>query len=183
MAGPQFIYAWIAGAILSLIDGMIWSELGAAYPKAGGSYNFLREAYGKKYGKFFSFLFVWQTLLLAPLVAASGAIGFSQYCSFLFPFSEIQQKMISGFVIILLVILLYKKINTIGNISVVLWVTVIITIGCKDKTIAEWDKWFKSEDEYSTERGTFEFKKIQGCYNAYKAYLKTVYGNEKKVKV
>ncbi len=129
MGGPQFIFAWIAGAILSLIDGMIWSELGAAYPKAGGSYNFLKEAYGKKWGKLLSFLFVWQTLLLAPLVAASGAIGFSQYCTYLYPFSVLQQKIISGLLIILLVFLLYRKIHTIGNISTVLWLAVLITLG------------------------------------------------------
>jgi amino acid transporter len=128
MAGPAFIYAWVAGAVLSLVDGMIWSELGAAYPKAGGSYNFLKEAYGKKWGKPVSFLFVWQTLLLSPLVAASGAIGFSQYCSFLYPFTPVEQKIISASIIILLVFLLYRKINTIGKISVVLWIAVIATI-------------------------------------------------------
>src|SRR5579862_208973 len=42
---PVFLYAWIAGAFLSIVDAMIWSELGAAFPRAGGSYNFLKEAY------------------------------------------------------------------------------------------------------------------------------------------
>src|SRR3954469_15339171 len=111
MGGPEFIWAWIAGAVISLIDGMIWSELGAAYPKAGGSYNFLKEAYGKKWGSLLSFLFVWQVVLMSPLVAASGAIGFSQYCTFLYPFNALQQKIISGGIIILLVFLLYRKIH------------------------------------------------------------------------
>ena len=80
LMGGMFLYAWIAGAILSLIDAMIWSELGAAYPLAGGSYNFLKEAYGKNgMGRMMSFLYVWQTIIQAPLVAASAAIGFSQY--------------------------------------------------------------------------------------------------------
>jgi amino acid transporter len=35
MNGPYFLYAWIAGAFLSVVDAMIWSELGAAFPKAG----------------------------------------------------------------------------------------------------------------------------------------------------
>src|SRR3954447_319909 len=56
-----FIWAWIFGAFIALIDGMIWSELGAAYPLAGGSYNFLRVSYGEKWGRLLSFLFVWQT--------------------------------------------------------------------------------------------------------------------------
>jgi len=48
MNGPYFLYAWLAGALLSFFDAMIWSELGAAFPKAGGSYNFLKESYGRK---------------------------------------------------------------------------------------------------------------------------------------
>ena len=107
---------------------MVWAELGAAYPKAGGSYNFLKEAYGRKGGKVLSFLYVWQTLIQAPLVAASGAIGFAQYCTYLYPFTPVQQKMVSGSIIILLVFLLYRKIETIGKISVMLWVAVLVTI-------------------------------------------------------
>src|SRR6478752_1756947 len=84
LMGGMFLYAWIAGAILSLVDAMIWSELGAAYPLAGGSYNFLKEAYGKNgAGKMMSFLYVWQTVIQAPLVAASAAIGFAQYLGYL----------------------------------------------------------------------------------------------------
>jgi len=46
MGGPQCLLAWLAGAVLALLDGFVWSELGAAMPQAGGSYIFLREAYG-----------------------------------------------------------------------------------------------------------------------------------------
>src|ERR1700761_8440548 len=49
-----FLWAWVFGAVTALVDGMIWSELGAAYPLAGGSYNFLKEAYGPKYGPLLS---------------------------------------------------------------------------------------------------------------------------------
>jgi hypothetical protein len=43
-----------------------------------------------------------------------------------------------------------------------------IKIGCQEKTVDEWDAWFASDDEYSTKRGTVEFKKIQACYEATK---------------
>src|SRR5882762_7501618 len=46
MGGPQALLAWLAGAVLATLDAFVWSELGAAMPKAGGSYVFLREAYG-----------------------------------------------------------------------------------------------------------------------------------------
>lgn len=129
MGGPQALLAWTAGAVLALLDGFVWSELGAALPRAGGSYVFLREAYGpEKWGRLMSFLFVWQTLIQAPLVIASGAIGFSQYATYLHPFTAYQQKAISGAVVVLLVALLYRGITTIGKISVLLWVGVIGTM-------------------------------------------------------
>jgi fructoselysine transporter len=129
MGGPQALLAWTAGAVLALLDGFVWSELGAALPRAGGSYVFLREAYGPgKWGRLMSFLFVWQTLIQAPLVIASGAIGFSQYATYLHPFTAYQQKAISGAVVVLLVALLYRRITTIGKISVLLWVGVIGTM-------------------------------------------------------
>src|SRR5215217_3106248 len=122
--GSNFLWAWILGALISFVDAFIWSELGSAFPKAGGSYNFLREEYGPKWGKLLSFLFVWQTVIQAPLVIASGAIGFSQYASWIFPLDEIGKKILSGSVVIVLVIILYREIKTIGKISVILWISV-----------------------------------------------------------
>lgn len=129
MNGPYFLYAWLAGAALSFVDAMVWSELGAAFPKAGGSYNFLKEAYGPKgAGKMMSFLFVWQTMIQAPLVIASASIGFATYLAYLLPLSPLASKAVSGGVVILIVILLYRKIEAIGKISTFLWGGVILTL-------------------------------------------------------
>ncbi len=66
MGGPQCLLAWFAGAVLSLLDGLVWAELGAAMPRAGGTYAFLREAYGPgRGGRLMSFLYIWQTLIRA----------------------------------------------------------------------------------------------------------------------
>jgi fructoselysine transporter len=130
LMGGMYIYAWIAGAFLSLVDAMVWSELGAAFPLAGGSYNFLKEAYGKNgMGRMMSFLYVWQTVIQAPLVAASAAIGFSQYLGYLVKLDTVQQKAVSGAVIIFITFLLYRKIDSIGKIGVLLWSGVILTLG------------------------------------------------------
>src|ERR1043165_7926462 len=120
-----FIWAWIFGAFTAFVDGMIWSELGAKYPLAGGTYNFHRIAFGEKGGRMMSFLFVWQTAIQAPLVVASAAIGFSQYLTYLVDLSLIQQKMVSGGLVILVFILLYRRIEAIGRISVILGLVVI----------------------------------------------------------
>jgi len=130
LIGSQFLFAWIAGAVLSLIDAMVWSELGAAYPLAGGSYNFLKEAYGKdKVGRMMSFLYVWQTIIQAPLVAASATIGFSQYLGYLIHLDSWQQKAVSGAVIIFITFLLYRKIDSIGKLGVLLCSGVLLTLG------------------------------------------------------
>ena len=50
----------------------------------------------------------------------------------------------------------------------------LIIIGCKQKTIEEWDIWFNSNEEYSTSRGTDEFKQIEAIYNALKSYYLTL---------
>jgi amino acid transporter len=129
MNGPYFLYAWLAGGLLSLIDAMVWSELGAAFPMAGGSYNFLKVTYGEnKWGRFMSFLFVWQTMIQAPLVIASAAIGFSAYFSYLVPLTTIEAKLMSGGVVVSIVALLYRRIEAIGKISVILWAAVLLTL-------------------------------------------------------
>ncbi|HKE07437.1 MAG TPA: APC family permease [Candidatus Acidoferrum sp.] len=129
MGGPQALIAWLAGALLATLDGFVWSELGAAMPKAGGTYVFLREAYGPgRWGRLMSFLFVWQTFVQAPLSVASASIGFARYAGYLHPLNWWQAKVVSGSLVIFLVILLYRKITTIGKISVLLWIGVVGTM-------------------------------------------------------
>lgn len=118
--GPVCIIAWLIGALLAYSDGMVWAELGARWPEAGGSYVFLQKLFGNKWGKLMAFLFIFQTVIQAPLVIASGAIGFSQYLTYLVPLSELQQKAVSGGLVILLVALLYRNIKSVGKISVIL---------------------------------------------------------------
>ena len=90
MGGPQAMLGWIIGAFLAFCDGFIWSELGTAYPEAGGSYAYLKNLYGpKKLGRAFSFLYAWQLLFSAPLSIASGCIGFSLYLSYFFPHADV----------------------------------------------------------------------------------------------
>ncbi len=84
--GPQAMLGWILGAIFALCDGLVWAELGAAMPDAGGSYQYLKEIYGpNSLGRLLSFLFIWQLSFSAPLSIASGCIGLSHYAGYLWP--------------------------------------------------------------------------------------------------
>jgi APA family basic amino acid/polyamine antiporter len=86
MGGSQAMLGWIFGAFFAICDGMVWSELAASMPSAGGSYHYLKEIYGpNKLGRYISFLFIWQLTFSAPLSIASGAIGLAKYSSYFFP--------------------------------------------------------------------------------------------------
>jgi amino acid transporter len=80
------VWAWVLGAAIAVADGLVWAELGAAFPRAGGSYAFLREIYGPKgAGNWLSFLYVWQVSFTAPLAIASGCIGLSGFLAWFWP--------------------------------------------------------------------------------------------------
>src|SRR6266568_1725233 len=96
MGGPQAMLGWVVGLVIACGDGLIWSELGAAMPGSGGSYLYLRDAFGRQtFGRAMAFLFIWQFLLSGPLEIASGYLGFAQYAHFLWPaMTETQTKLV-----------------------------------------------------------------------------------------
>ncbi len=81
-------------------------------------YVFLQKIFPGKGGRMMSFLFVWQTVIQAPLVVASAAIGFAQYFTYLVPLGIYEKKALSGTLVMLMVWLLYRNIQSIGKLSV-----------------------------------------------------------------
>src|SRR4051794_37049612 len=131
MGGPQCMLGWFLGAVLSLCDGFVWSELAAAMPGTGGTYLYMREAFRKtRVGALLPFLFIWQFIFSAPLEIASGYIGFSQYLSYFWKsMSPLQIKFAAAGVGVLVVALLYRRISVLSRLTVVLWVGMLITCG------------------------------------------------------
>jgi amino acid transporter len=151
--GPQAMLGWILGALLAICDGLVWAELGAAMPGAGGSYRYLNEIYGpRKLGRMVSFLFIWQLSFSAPLSIASGCIGLSGYAAYFWPRLEVPLDshelnlhlpvlgnlqirwlitagtFLAVAVCLLAIFLLYRKITTIGWMSKLLLGGVLGTI-------------------------------------------------------
>ncbi|MFQ5694359.1 MAG: APC family permease [Terriglobia bacterium] len=126
MGGPQALLGWLVGALLAVSDGMVWAELGASMPGAGGSYRYLREAYGaNQMGLMMSFLFVWMILFTAPLSAATGAVGFAEYLQYLVPnLSPLTTKVIAVAVVLAITALLYRNIKTVGRLS--FWLMLVV---------------------------------------------------------
>ena len=129
MNGPQAMLGWLLGALVAVCDGLVWAELGAAMPGTGGPYRYLSEAFGpKRLGRLMSFLFIWETVCLAPLSIGAGAVGFAQYTKFLWPqMNWWEGKVVAVAVCALITILLYRDIHSVGRLSIVLWVVVIFT--------------------------------------------------------
>ena len=152
--GPQAMLGWIFGALFALCDGLVWAELGAAMPEAGGSYQYLKEIYGpQSLGRLLSFLFVWQLSFSAPLSIASGCIGLADYAGYLWPgldrvltqqhlhlslplLGTLEARILvmpATFVAMatcaVVVVLLYRRIAVVGRLAQWLWVGVLAAVG------------------------------------------------------
>src|SRR5258706_6860820 len=119
MGGGRALGAWILGALLAICDGLVTAELSAQLPKAGGSYAFLREAYGRDtWGRLVSFLFLFQVIFSAPLSIASGAIGFSRYLRFVAPsIPESWESGVASALCLLVTLFLFRRIGAIGRVA------------------------------------------------------------------
>jgi amino acid transporter len=129
LGGPQAMLGWLVALLITISDGMIWSELGAAMPGSGGSYVYLREGFGRETaGRMMGFLFIWQFILSGPLEIASGYIGFAQYLGYIWTGITRPQSMIVITALgALNIILLYRKITFIGKLTISLWIGTILT--------------------------------------------------------
>lgn len=131
MGGPHIIYAWLAGAVLALCDGLVYAQLGAALPGSGGPYVYLREAY-KPFGlgRLLSFMFIFQVILVAPLSIAGGGVGFANYLQFYWTtMTPLENHLIAAAVCVVMTAALYRHISEVGRLSVVMLAVVLLTVG------------------------------------------------------
>src|SRR5947208_11334067 len=151
LGGPHAMIGWFLGALVALADGLVWSELAAAFPGSGGTYHFYDAVYGdSRVGRLLKFLFVWQFLFSAPLEVATGAIGLAQYVGYLWPsFTQTawhwqaatawpvlgrldwevsHGQVLAMGVMLALTALAYRRIEVAGRLMVVLWGGMLLTV-------------------------------------------------------
>jgi amino acid transporter len=146
MGGPQSMVGWFLGAAVALADGMVWSELAAAFPGSGGTYHFYDAAFGgSRAGRLLKFLFVWQFFFSGPLEVATGAIGMANYLGYFYPGlslaawnwgtllpgldQHVSWGQVAAMAIMAMVtILAYRRIAVAGRLMVVFWVGMLITV-------------------------------------------------------
>lgn len=133
------VWAWLLGAAIAVADGLVWAELGAAFPRAGGSYAFLREIYGPdRAGNWLSFLYVWQLSFSAPLSIASGCIGLSSFLGWFWPgleaapISSLPMLHYANFAAaatcLLVTWMLYRRLSVVTGMAWVLFAGVLVAI-------------------------------------------------------
>jgi amino acid transporter len=150
LPGPYALLGWLGAGALILVDGLIWSELAATMPGSGGTYLYLLECYGRRrWGRLMAFLFIWQFLLSGPLEIASGLIAMAQFslaldkrwqdfngrwtwgreASFGNDFSlavSLEPARLLGILLgVLLIVLLYRRITTLGRLTLTFWLGVL----------------------------------------------------------
>ena len=77
------LLVWVAGGLVTLAGALTYGELGAMFPRAGGAYVYLKEAYGPLWG----FLYGWVAFLVIMCGGiAALSVGFAEYLGAFLPF-------------------------------------------------------------------------------------------------
>jgi amino acid transporter len=152
LPGPYALLGWVIAGAVMLVDGMIWSELGATLPGSGGSYLYLLECYGRnRWGRLMAFLFIWQFLISGPLELGSGLIAIAQFSDSLssgfanFDLDHTRRwvlwqsedlavtfgpsRLLALGLGFLIVFLLYRRITVLGKLTVTFWLGVLVALG------------------------------------------------------
>ncbi len=74
-AGPASLISWGVLSVISVYIAMCFSELTSMFPKAGGVYEFAKQAYGR----FWSFVIGWTTSIAGSVTIAMLLLGALQY--------------------------------------------------------------------------------------------------------
>jgi basic amino acid/polyamine antiporter, APA family len=131
LGGPQSLIAWGVGALLAIADGLVFAEIGSSIPASGGSYIFLRECLGRhRWGRMMAWIFVWQFLFSGTLEIATSSIGMAEYTGFLWPKLLTYRwgiKLLAAAITGIAMVALYRKIQDIARLMIILWVGMLIT--------------------------------------------------------
>jgi basic amino acid/polyamine antiporter, APA family len=121
------LLAWVVGALVALCGALALAEVAALFPRAGGMYVYLREAYGP----LTAFLFGWVYLIIIPTGAGAIALVFAEYLSRLVPLSPGQVRLVAAGLIVLLGAAQYRSVRfgaAIQNVSTAAKVLAIVAL-------------------------------------------------------
>lgn len=129
--GTHALIGYGVALVACMMDSLIWAELGSMYPMNGGSILYLKECYGAEtWGRYMSFMFVWQFVISGPAECASGFISIAQYLVYFSPttVSYWHRVCLSLFLCAVTVVGLYRKVSEAGKIVEILTALTIVAI-------------------------------------------------------
>lgn len=100
------LLVWVAGGLLTLCFALLLSELGAMYPRSGGLYAFIREAFGE----LAAFVYGWTFLLINPSGWAAIAMVFAEYLGKFLPMTDFSRRAVAVSLIVLLASANYRSV-------------------------------------------------------------------------
>lgn len=120
---------WFAGALFALGGAMVYGELGATLPHAGGDYVYLREAYGP----LVAFLSGWTSFTIGfGAAVAASAISFSSYALRVIPVEDEQgwvAKSLSLALLWIATLMHCRGVGAGGRMQLLLTTTKVVAIG------------------------------------------------------
>lgn len=117
--------AWIFAGCYSLMAGLCYAELGASMPEAGGSYVYLKKAYGPVV----AFMMGWTDFWISCSASISAlALGFATYFSVFVPLSSLGVKLVAAALIVLLSVINMLGVKNSGRLQSVLMVLKLVPI-------------------------------------------------------
>jgi basic amino acid/polyamine antiporter, APA family len=114
------LVVWLLMGGMALCGALCYGELAARFPEAGGSYVYLREAYGRPV----AFLYGWMALLVMdPGLTAALAVGVATYVGYVLSLSPVLLKLVAITVIVLIAIVNIRGVRLGGWL--IRWLTVL----------------------------------------------------------
>jgi APA family basic amino acid/polyamine antiporter len=93
------LLVWAAAGFLTLIGALVCAELASAYPRTGGVYVFLREAYSPAVGYLWGWAMFW--VMHSGIIAAIGNV-FGTYVGHFIPLSQTGTRLVGAGAIVVL---------------------------------------------------------------------------------
>jgi basic amino acid/polyamine antiporter, APA family len=125
--GAAFLL-WVVGGLVALFGALTIAELAAMYPRAGGIYVFLKEAYGPEV----AFLFGWTRLLvIQPAVIGAIALICAAYVNAFVPLTPGQVRLLAACIIVVLAAANYRSMAWgawVQNVSTVAKVVALLVL-------------------------------------------------------
>jgi amino acid transporter len=122
IAGPASIISWIAVAVIAMLIAACFAELVGMFPKAGGVYEYTKQAFGE----FGGFIVGWTSWLVANVTIAMLAIGCLAYMAAFFPILAAPSPEFGFYLKIFIALLIVALINTVSFRGVDLSVKMLV---------------------------------------------------------